>query len=66
MRAALSGRPGTLAVEASERTGEVRVRYQAGSLRPEDLLQTIAGCVILPRTRGLLGRLGRLLPWRRP
>lgn len=52
-------------MEASERTGEVRVRYQAGSLRPEDLLQTIAGCVVLPRTRGLLGRLGRLLR-RRP
>ncbi len=66
MRAALSGRPGTLAVEASERTGEVRVRYQAGSLRPEDLLQTIAGCVVLPRTRGLLGRLGRLFGRRRP
>ena len=65
MRAALSGQPGTLAVEASEQTGEVRVRYQAGSLRPEDLLQTIAGCVVLPRTRGLLGRLGRLLR-RRP
>ncbi|HEV8663685.1 MAG TPA: hypothetical protein VGT06_11185 [Candidatus Methylomirabilis sp.] len=47
-------------MEASERTGEVRVRYRAGSLRPEDLLQTIAGCVILPGTRGLLGRLGRL------
>ncbi len=66
MRAALSGRPGTLAVEASERTGEVRIRYQAGRLRPEDLSQMIAGCVILPRTRGLLRRLGRLLPWRRP
>ena len=61
MRAALSGRPGVLAVEASEGTGEVRVRYQTGSLRPEDLLQTIAGCVVLPRPRGLLGRLGRLL-----
>ena len=66
MRAALSGRPGVLAVEASERTGEVRVRYQVGSLQPEDLLRTIAGCVVLPRTRGLLGRLGRLFPRRRP
>lgn len=66
MRAALSGWPGTLAVEASERTGEVRVRYRAGSLRPEDLLQTIAGCVVLPRTRGLLGRLGRIFARRRP
>jgi len=60
VRAALSGRRGVVAVEASERTGEVRVRYRSGSLRPEDLLQTIAGCVVLPGTRGLLGRLGRL------
>ena len=66
MRAALSGWPGTLSVEASERTGEVRVRYRVGSVQPEDLLQTIAGCVVLPRTRGLLGRLGRLLSGRRP
>lgn len=50
-------------MEASERTGEVRVRYRAGSLRPEDLRATIAACVILPRTRRLLGRLGR---WLRP
>jgi hypothetical protein len=66
VRAALSGQPGTLAVEASEGTGEVRVRYQTGSLRPEDLLETIGGCVVLPRTRGLLGRLGRLFRPHRP
>jgi len=66
VRAALSGRPGVLEVEASERTGEVRVRYRVGSLRPEDLSQTIAGCVVLPRSRGLLGRLGRLLGRRGP
>ncbi|HEU5393603.1 MAG TPA: hypothetical protein VFV36_02270 [Candidatus Methylomirabilis sp.] len=54
-----------MAVEASERTGEVRVHYRTGSLRPEDLLQTITGCVILPGTRGLLGRLGRLFRRRR-